>query len=109
MTRVVVGVESNKIAMQDTQEKLIAHGQNPVDLTTGERRVQEESDLDILLTVADLLTQHLRQQHQMVVVDPDQIAVLDFLCNSLGEKTVCLLVCLPGGLVKSNLTGVVVE
>lgn len=109
MTRVVVGVEPNKITMQDTQEKLIAHGQYPVDLTTGERRVQEESDLDILLAVTDLLAQHLRQQHQMVIVDPDQIAVLDFLCNGLGEKTVRLLVCLPGGLIKSNLTRVVVE
>lgn len=109
MTRVVVGVESNKVAMQDTQEKLIAHGQNSVDLTAGERRVQEESDLDILLAVTNLLAQHLRQQHQVVVVDPDQIAVLDFLCNSLGEESVGFLVCLPGGLVKGNFTGVIVE
>jgi hypothetical protein len=95
--------------MQDTQEKLIAHRQDSVNFTAGERRVQEESNLDILLAVTDLLAQHLRQQHQVVVVDPDQIAVLNFFCDSLGEKPICFLVCLPGGLVKGDFTGVVVE
>lgn len=109
MTSVVIGMESNKIAMQDTQEKLVAHRQNPVDLTAGEGRMQEKADLDILLAVTDLLAQHLRQQHQMVVMHPDQITVLNLLGDSLCEKTVRFFVCLPGGLVEGDFTGVVVE
>lgn len=109
MTSVVIGVESNKIAMQDTQEKLVTHRQNPVDLTAGEGRMQEKADLDILLAVTDLLAQHLRKQHQMVVMHPDQITVLNFLGDSFCEKTVRFFVCLPGGLVEGDFTRVVVE
>lgn len=45
----------------------------------------------------------------MVIVDPDEIAVLHVLDNSLGEEAIDLLVSSPGGLVKGDLTGVVVE
>jgi len=45
----------------------------------------------------------------MVVVDPDQIVVLYVLCDLLCEKAVGLLVGIPCGLVKGDLTGVVVE
>lgn len=40
---------------------------------------------------------------------PDQIAILDFLGNGLGEKAVRFLVCFPGGFVKCDLTRVVVK
>lgn len=79
MAGVVVSVEPNQIAMQHTQEELVANRQDTIDLTAGERSVQEEPDLDVLLAVADLLAQHLRQQHEVVVMHPDQIAILDFL------------------------------
>jgi hypothetical protein len=71
--------------------------------------VQEEANLDILLAVTDLLAQHLRQQHEVIVMHPDQIAILDFLGNGLGEKAIGLLVCFPGGLVKCNLTWVIMK
>lgn len=109
MPGVVVGVETNQIAMQHAQEKLVPDRQNTIDLTAGERSVQEEANLDILLTVANLLAQHLGQQHEVIIMHPDQITVLDLLRNRLGEQPIRLLVCFPCGLVECDLTGVVVE
>jgi hypothetical protein len=40
---------------------------------------------------------------------PDQISILDFLGNGLGEKAICLLVCFPSGFVKCDLTRVIVK
>lgn len=71
--------------------------------------MQEESDLDILLAITDLLAQHLRQQHEMVIMHPDQIAILDFLRDGLCEKAICLLVSFPGRFVEGDFAGVVVE
>ena len=85
MASVVVSVEPNQVAMQHTQEEFIAHRQNAIDLATGERGMQEEADLDVLLAVTNLLAQHLRQKHEVVIVDPDQIAILDLLRNGFGE------------------------
>lgn len=40
---------------------------------------------------------------------PDQISILDFFGNSLGEQAVGFFVGAPCGLVEGDLTGVVVE
>lgn len=95
--------------MQNSQKELIANRENAIDLATRERSVQEETNLDVLLAVADLFAQHLREQHEMVVVDPDQISILDFLGDGFGEESVGFLVGLPGPLVEGDFTGVVVE
>lgn len=47
--------------------------------------MKEEADLDVVFSLADFLAQHLRKQHEMVIVDPDQIAVLDFSRDSSGK------------------------
>lgn len=109
MSGVVVGVEPDEVAMQHTEKELIADGKNAVDLTARERRVQEEADLHILSARANLLAEHLRQQHQVVVVDPDEVSVLYLLGDGLGEETVRFLVGFPGGLVERDLAGVVVK
>ena len=71
--------------------------------------MQEEAKLDVLLGVANLLAQHLRHEHQVVVVHPDHVVVLDILGDCLREEPVRLGVRLPRGLVEGDLTGVVVE
>lgn len=106
---VVVGVEANQVAVEDTQQKRFPDGQDAVDLTAGEGGVKEEANLDVLLGVADLLAQHLGKQHHVIVVDPDHISVLYILGNFLCEQAVDLTVSSPGGLVERDLTGVVVE
>lgn len=109
MPGVVIGVETNQVAMQNSQEQLIANGENAVDFATREGSVQEETNLDVLLAVANLLAQHLGEQHKMVIVHPDQVSILDFFGDSFREKPVRFLVGLPGLLVEGDFTGVVVE
>jgi F420-0:gamma-glutamyl ligase len=95
--------------MEDAEEQGFSDGQNPVDLAGREGSVEEEANLDVLLAVADLLAQHLREQHQVVVVDPDHISVLDVANDRLGKEAVDLAVCAPCRLVERDLTGMVVE
>ena len=71
--------------------------------------MEEEADLDVLLGVADEFAQHLGEQHQVVVVDPDHVVVLYIGGDSLGKEGVDFVVGGPGGLVEGDLTGVVVE
>lgn len=109
MAGVIISVEPNQIAMQNTQKELIADWQDTIDLTAGERGMQKEANLDIFLAVANLLAQHFGQQHEMVIMHPDEIAVLDFLGDGSGKKAICLLVRFPSRFVKGDFTGVVVE
>lgn len=95
--------------MEDTKQDLVAHRQDAVDLGAGEGRVQEESQLDVLLLIADLLAQHGGQEHEVVIMDPDHVIVLDILGDSLCKQAIRLLVSLPCRLVEGDLTGVVVE
>lgn len=95
--------------MQNTQEEFISHRKDPVNLAAGERSVEEEPDLDILLAGSNLFPQHLGQQHQVVVVNPHQVSILHIFCNSLREKAIGLLVCFPGRLVERDFTGMIVE
>lgn len=82
---VVVRVEADQVAVEDAQQQLFAHGQDAIDLAAGEGGVEEKANLDILLGIANLLAQHLGQQHQVVVVNPDQVAILHVLGDLLGE------------------------
>lgn len=109
MSSIIIGVESDQVAVQYTVENLVTDRQDSVDLATGEGSVEEESELDVALGVADLFAKHSGQKHEMVVVDPDQIVVLYILCDLLCKQTVGLLVGIPCGLVEGDLTGVVVE
>lgn len=109
MPSVIIGVESDQIAVQYAVEDLVTDRQDSVDLTTGEGGVEEETKLDVALGVADFFAEHSRQKHEMVVVDPDQIVVLYVLCDFLCEQTVGFLVGFPCGFVEGDLTGVVME
>lgn len=71
--------------------------------------MKEETELHVALGVADFFAKHSRKKHEMVIVYPNQIIVLDVLCDFFCEQTVGLAVGVPGRLVESNLTGVVVE
>ena len=71
--------------------------------------MEEEAKLDVALRVANFFAKHGRQKHEMVVVDPDQIVILNILGNLLCEQAVGLAVGVPCGLVEGDLTGVVME
>lgn len=92
MSSVIVCVEADQIALEDTEEQLFSDREDTVDLAAGERRVQEKADLDVFLCVSNLLAEHLRQEHQVVVVYPDQVTVLHILDDFLSEQAVHLAV-----------------
>jgi hypothetical protein len=71
--------------------------------------VEEEAYFHVLLAVANLFPEHLGEKHQVIVVDPDHIPVLDIPDDSFGKETVHLTICAPGRLVEGDLAGVVVE
>lgn len=95
--------------MQHAFKDLLSHWENPINLATRERRVQKESNLDVLYAGTELLSQHGRHQHQVVVVDPNDVVVLDLLCHLASKDAIRISICHPGILVKRNLAGVVVE
>lgn len=109
MPSIVVGVEADQVTVQDTEKNLVPYRQDTVDLRARERCVQEESEFDVLLRSTNLLPQHGREQHQVVVMHPNQVVILHICRHSLGEQPVGFSVCLPGALVESNFTGVVME
>ena len=96
MTSVVICVETDQVAVEYTEQNLVTNWQDTVDLGGGEGSVKEEANLDVLLSVAELLTQHGRHEHKMVIVNPDHIVVLYIFCDCLCEQAIGLCVALPG-------------
>lgn len=85
MPSIVIGMEPYEITMKNPKQQLVANRQYPVNFATGERGMEEEPDFDVLLAVSNLLPKHLRKEHQVVVVYPNQIPIFDLLCDSFGE------------------------
>ena len=109
MSSIIIGVESNQVAVQYTVENLVTDRQDSVDLATGEGSVEEESKLDVAFRVANLLSEHCWEQHQVVVVDPNEVVVLYVLCDCLGKEAVGFAVGVPCRFIERNLTRMVVE
>lgn len=102
-------MEPDEVAVKDAQQQFVSDGKDPVDLTTGEGCMEEEANLDVDLAVPDLLPKHLGKQHQVVIVDPDEVAVPHLLRDGFGEQPVGFFVGLPGGFIEGYFAGVVVE
>jgi len=92
-----------------TSEKLTFDGQNAKDFRVGERRVEKVADLDVFARFFKLLAEELRKKHEVVIVDPDQVAFPNVLQNGVGEEAVDQLVCLPIIFVKHDVAGMVME
>ena len=74
--------------------------------------MKEESDLDILhwfFHSLDFGSQHSGQQHQMVIVHPDEITIFERLHNGFGEIAVGFPVSFPMGLIETNFTRMVMK
>lgn len=56
-----------------------------------------------------LFPEHLRQNHQVVIVDPDQVAFPSFVGDRPSEQAVSLAVGTPGTFIKYNFTRMVVQ
>lgn len=109
MLQVVVSVEAHQIPGQDALQKLAATRKNTVDLTAGPGSVEEPADFHIDLLDVGQVTKHSREEHQVVVMDPDNVASLQLLDEAVGKQLVDLLVGGPDGFIKSRLTRMIVE
>lgn len=102
-------MEANQVAVEDSEQDFISNWKDSVDLARGKRRVEEEADLDIGPAGAYLLPKHLWQKHQVVVVDPNEITILDLLRNGLGKEAVGFGVGLPRFFVEGDFAWMVME
>lgn len=109
MPSIVVRVEANEIAVEDSLENLIPHRQDAIDFATWKWSMQEEANFYVLSCRPDCFTQQGRKEHQMVVMYPDNVVILYIIGNRLCEKLVRGLVCLPSFFVESDFTRVVVK
>ena len=106
---IVIGVEANHVALENAVHDLGADWKDSVDLATGKGSVKEEADLDVLLLVPNLLPKHCRQEHQVIVVHPNHVVVLDIFSNGLCEEEVGFTVRLPRIFLKGHIGWMVVQ
>lgn len=112
MPGIVVGMEADEVTAEGANQEVYSVWQDSVDLTAWEGCVEEETDLDVLdgvLHLFNLFSQELWEQHQVVIVNPNGISLLDNVDDGLCELTVCLDVCFPVRFVKADLVWMVVE
>ncbi|GKT82231.1 LOW QUALITY PROTEIN: hypothetical protein Ct61P_00081 [Colletotrichum tofieldiae] len=91
VARVAVGLEADEVGAEDALQHLLAARQAAQELGAREGRVQEEGDVH----VGDALAQHAGQQHEVVVVDDDDVAGLVELDDAVGELLVHAVVVGP--------------
>lgn len=71
--------------------------------------MQEEANPNVLNRCSDLLSQHRREKHKVIIVNPDKIAVFDRFGYSFRKEPVRIAISDPCVLVEANFPRVVVE
>lgn len=71
--------------------------------------MEEKANFYISFLMADFLSQHLRQKHEMIVVYPDQVSVVDMRSNGACKLLVSLSVRFPIFLDECDFAWVIVE
>jgi hypothetical protein len=98
-------VESDEVGAEQALEDLLALRKDPERLRRGEGDVEEESDSRLGNPGAD----QRRHAHELVVVDPDQVARAVMGDDRIGEPAVHSLVVLEPVDLQRQLAGEVVE
>jgi hypothetical protein len=105
VARVALDVEADQVAGEQAAKQLAVPGAEPKDVVGGEGNVHEEGD-----PLAEReLTEVFGNEHQMVVVDPDQLSLACVLGGQPGEALVDLLVALPVPALETGQGGKGVE
>jgi len=84
-------MKTNEVSTEDTAEKLLPLGKNPVNLTAGKNAIHVVADVDVW----ELFAQHLRQQHESIIIDPNQITTGIFRDYRIPELLIDELITLP--------------
>jgi len=71
--------------------------------------MKEEADFDVSFRVANFFSDHGGHKHEVVVVNPDQVIILNIAGNGFGKETVDLLVGIPSRFVKGDFTRVIMQ
>jgi hypothetical protein len=71
--------------------------------------MQDEANLEVGHALTTHLADHGWQEHEMIVVHPNGVTILEVLCNNLSEYLIGGCVCIPGVFVEGDLAWVIVE
>jgi hypothetical protein len=91
MLQMGVGLKGNQIRSQQAEQEVFPIREYSENLGGWKRDVEKESDVG----VGDRVPQQLRQEHQMVIVDPDEITGPNVPDDCVAELPVRLDICLP--------------
>ena len=81
---IAIGMKPDQVTMQNADQNLIADRQDAVNFRAGERGVEEEADLDVHVG-SKFLSQHCGKQHEVVIVNPYAVAILDISSDGFGK------------------------
>ena len=84
-------LKGKQVGAEEAFEKFLPSRQNRKDFRRGERDVQEETDS----CIRQLFAKHSGQEHQVVVVNPDQVVRSVTLDRRISKESVRLDVGLP--------------
>lgn len=71
--------------------------------------MKEEANSDVGLGLSNFLSEHLRKQHEVIVVDPDHIVVLHVGRDGARKLSVDFLIRLPCFAIEVDVAWMVVE
>ncbi len=100
-----VGLESDVVGAEDSQEELLAARQDAEDLRGRERYVEEEPDRYVGIR----LSEEAREKHEVVVVNPDEISGPETTEHGVPKALVGLDVGLPASRGELQKRGELVE
>lgn len=105
----LVRLKSHHIRTENAIHNLGFRWQDIEQVFLRERCVQEPTNVDIDVHVTSPLPQKQRQEHQMVIMDPDAVSVLHTSCDRGGKCLVCFLIGSRCGSVEQHFVKLMVK
>src|SRR5579859_3915495 len=91
MSEIIEGVKADPICAEHPRNQFATARMESENLRSRKRCVQKETDLEIWR----LRAQREGEQHQLIVMHPDQVAILRCLQHFIGKSLINLLIILP--------------
>src|SRR3984957_20957788 len=105
MPQIPEGVKANSVRAQHARHQFSSAWMAAKNLVSGKGRVQEKPNSE----VGHCCPQHCGEQHELVIVHPDQIALVHDLEHPFSESPVNVLVMLPPGRFVTQIVGQVMQ
>ena len=101
-------METDQVAGQQPLEQMLFDRQGAPKVTSWEWSMEEKPDGTMLVPLLQSIAEQLRQQHQMIIMHPDQGSRLGRISHRIGKQLVDPSICLPGPIF-INHTGLIME